>query len=290
LTTIDEFMSIALDNARKIMESSLAVDPTATEQKDIYQGSGAVNWIRNPGSSIKPIEMKDLPRSFYDLTVQLNEILYRITGMSDLIGGVASGNTSQGADTARGMGLLASMATSRLAPLLTKMDMELYRPLAEWIHETGRMRMDEDQYVRVASSTSGDGQFQKLTPDILDADVGFSFNAKALDAASGSRRQEFIQMFTLMMNPVFAQQLQGQGYYIDAYEASRLLMTEFDRPLELPQLIKQVQQMGMQPGMQVQPGGAFPTPGQGALPGAVASDPAQTPPEGSALPPLPAAA
>lgn len=288
LNTIDEFMTIALDNSRKILESPLAVDPTMTDQNDIYIGSGAVNWIRNPGNSIKPIEMKDLPRSFYDLTVQLNEILYRITGMSDLIGGVATGNTSQGADTARGMGLLASMATSRLAPLLTKMDMELYRPFAKWIHQTGKQRMDEEQYVRVASSSGA--QFQRIGPDALDADVGFSFNAKALDAASGSRRQEFIQMFTLLVNPAMTQQLMGQGYYLDAYESARLLMTEFDRPLDLPTLVKRVTQGPALP--QATPGGPFAMPGQGSLPGAVAppQDMAQVPPEGNALPPLPAAA
>ena len=287
LNTIDEFVTIALDNARKILESPLAVDPTSTEQKDVFIGAGAVNWIRNPGASIKPIEMKDIPRSFHDLLIMLNETLYRVTGMSDLVGGVATQNGAQGADTARGMGLLASMATSRLAPLLTKMDMELYRPLAEWIHQTGKQRMDEDQYVRVASSQGA--QFQQLTPDVLDADVGYSFNAKALDAASGSRRQEFIQMFSLMMNPAFAQQLMGQGYYIDAMEAARLLMTEFDRPLELPALVKRVQQGPPLP--QAQPGGPMATPGMGALPGAVPpSEMAQTPPEQGSLPPLPAAA
>ncbi len=286
LNTIDEFVTIALDNARKILESPLAVDPTQTEQKDVFIGAGAVNWIRNPGASVKAIEMKDIPRSFHDLLIMLNETLYRVTGMSDLIGGVATQNAAQGADTARGMGLLASMATSRLAPLLTKMDMELYRPLAQWIHQTGKQRMDEEQYVRVSSSQGA--QFQQVTADALDADVGYSFNAKALDAASGSRRQEFIQMFSLMMNPAFAQQLMGQGYYIDAMEAARLLMTEFDRPLELPALVKRVQQGPVLPA--AAPGGAFATPGQGSLPGSIPQeDMTEQPPEGS-LPPLPAAA
>ena len=95
-------------------------------------------------------------------------------------------------------------------------------------------------------------------------------------------------MFTLLMNPVFAQQLQGQGYYIDAMEAARLLMTEFDRPLEVPQLIKRVQMGPALPGSV--PGGAFATPGQGSLPGAVPQPQMQqAPPEGG-LPPLPAAA
>jgi hypothetical protein len=95
-------------------------------------------------------------------------------------------------------------------------------------------------------------------------------------------------MFNLMMNPAFAQQLQGQGYYIDAMEASRLLMTEFDRPLELPALVKRVQKGPALPA--AQPGGAFAMPGQGSLPGATPQpEMAQQPPEGG-LPPLPAAA
>jgi hypothetical protein len=288
LFTIDDFVSIALDNARKIIESPLAVDDTATEQTEIYLGSGAVNWIRNPGASIKPIEMKDLPRSFFDLLVMLNETLYRVTGMSDLIGqGVATQNQAQGADTARGMAMMANLATSRLSPILTKMDMELYRPLAMWIHETGRLRMDEDQYVRMAGG--GASQFQLLTPDALDADVGFAFNVKALDAATGSRRQEYLQMLEILLNPVNVQGLAQQGMYIDAMEVSRLLLSEFGRSLEAPQLIKQLGAAPQMPQAQAPgPAGPFALPGQASAPGAPQAAGGQVP--DGALPPLPSAA
>jgi hypothetical protein len=291
LFTIDDFFSIALDNARKILESPLAVNPDNTEQTEIYLGAGAVNWVRDPGNSIKPIEMKDLPRSFYDLMVQLNEILYRVTGISDLVGqGVSTQNQSQGADTARGMAMLANLSTTRLTPILAKMDMELYRILATWIHETGRLRMDEDQYVRMAGASGA--QFQQLTPDIMDADVGFSFNLKALDMATGQRRADFVQMFTLLMNPAFGQQMVSQGVYVDAMEAARLLLSEFDRSLELPALVKRMQQMAPQMGaVQGGPQGPFATPGSPTVPGApmdlgTASGGLPLTPDGS-LPPMP---
>lgn len=288
LYTIDDFFSIALDNARKILESSMACDPDSTQQTEMFLGAGALNWVRNPRNSLVPIEMKDLPQSFYELLIQLNEVLYRVSGISDLIGGVATQNTAQGADTARGMNLLANMATSRLSPLLTKMDMELYRPLAEWIHQTGKQRMDEDQYVRMASS--GADQFGVVTPDDLDADVNFSFNLKALDTATGNRRAEFLQMFQLLMNPTFAQQLQGQGFYIDAMESARILMTEFDRGTQLPALVKRVGEAPALPQAAGGPAGPFATPGSPQLPGAAMPSGMQ-PPEGqpspTGLPPLP---
>lgn len=261
ILVMNDFLNIALDNARKVIESPLMVDWTQTKQTDILLGPAEINWIRNPTQAVAPLPMADLPRSFYQLIDFFNDLIQRISGVSDYFGGMNTSDTTRLTKTARGMELMTNLATKRFAPLLTKMDREFYRPMATTIHETAKQRMKKKEPMRLPANPSS--PFVRIGPNDMDTLLEFSFNVKALDAASGRRRGDFIEMMSMInqlaMTPLFMQ----QGNMLDTYEVARMLMEEFDMEAATSKLIKKLPQMPQAPGGM----SPFPTPGKEGIPG-----------------------
>lgn len=241
LLTLNDFVNIALDNARLAMESSLAIDPNSTLQNEILLGPGEINWIRNPASSMAPIPVKDLPRSFFELVGFFNDLLQRISGVSDYFGGMSTADTARLTKTARGMELMTQLSTSRFAPLLTKMDKEFYQPLARWSYETAKQRFGNKEFIRMRSDAGA--AFQEVGPADFQADLDFQFNVKALDLATGRRRQEFLDMMDRVLSLMGTGQLQMQGIDVDLYSVVQILFSEFDRDEDADKIIKRVQQV-----------------------------------------------
>jgi hypothetical protein len=260
LYVLNDYVNIATDNARKVMESPLLVDWTMTKQMNFFLGPAAINWVRNPTQAVAPFPMKDLPRSFYELIGFYNDLIQRITGVSDYFGGLNTGDTEKVTQTARGMQLMANLAASRFSPILAKMDHELYRPLAMWIHETAKIRMEGSDMVRLPWNP--DCPFSRVGPGELDATLEYAFNTKALDAALGQRRQDFIQMMGLLNEILQTPQAQMQGVTLDLYETTRMLMDRFEMRSEADVILKRLPTMP-----QVAPGGPEATPGQPSMPG-----------------------
>lgn len=265
LLVLNDFVNIALDNSRKAMESSLLVDPTSTDQEELYLGPGELNFVRDPRNSVSPLPMKDLPRSFYELIGYFNDLLQRISGVSDYFGGMNTADTERVTKTAKGLELMTSLATKRFAPLVKKMDLELYRPLATFIHETSKQRMKDEETVRVPGNP--DSPFTLVGPSDMEAQLRFTFNVKALDMASGRRRQDFIEAISMISQIAQTPQFEMQGNQLDTYELARLVMSEFDREKDAEKIIKRVMAGPM--GMPMVPSGVGPeaTPGQPSLPG-----------------------
>lgn len=275
LLILNDFVNIALDNARLSLESPMLADPGATDQKELYYGPGETNWFRNPTASVAPLPHKDLPRSFFDLIGFFNDLIQRVTGVSDYFGGMNTMDTQRLTKTAKGMELMTSLATKRFSPLLSKMDYELYRPLAEWIHQTAKLRLQDHE--AVPTPWNANNPFTMISPAQLDNSFRYTFNAKALDMATGRRRQEFIEMMGLLNQMFQSPQAMQAGQQIDLYEAARILMDEFDRDADIERLIKVIPQMPAAPGGAPVPTPAAPLP----APGSPAPPPGALPPPGA---------
>ncbi len=248
LLEINDYENIALDNSRKILESPLLVDPNSTTQEKLYLGPGEINWIRNPRQSVAALEMKDLPHSFYNQIGYLNDLVQRISGVSDYFGGMNTADTSRLSKTATGMTLMASLSASRFGPLLTSLDQDFYRPLAQWFHESSKLWLTGQDSIRVPGNPRS--QFLSIGPDDLDAVLTFNFNTRSLDPSSDKRRETYLKMIEIVTS--LAQPLAMQGYVVDFYEMVKGLMDEFDLGAEVPVLLKSAQAMmsGMgQPGI-----------------------------------------
>lgn len=267
----NDLLNIGLDNARKIIESTLIADPTATDQKEIYLGPGEVNWFRNPTQTVTALQMKDLPRSWYEFIGLTSDLVQRASGVNDHFGGLNTSDTDRLTQTVGGMKTMVQQSMSRFSPVVRKMGLELYRPIAVAIHETSKLFMLDPEEVKLPGNPSS--PFAKLNPADLDIPVEFTFNAKALDAALGKRRQEFMEAmgFVLSLAPL----LQQQGAVIDGYEAARIVFHEFDRERDAERVVKRLQDI-----MQQQPGML----GGGAGPGAMLQGPGVP---GTAVGPVP---
>jgi hypothetical protein len=235
LLEINDFANIAIDNARKILESPLLIDPNMTEQKKIYLGPAEQNFVRNPAFAVKALEMKDLPSSFYQLLGWYNDLIQRISGVSDFFGGLNTSDTERLTKTATGMTLMANLSASRFGPMLAMLDREFYREIAEAIHKTSLQRMTSPESVRMPMNVSQ--PFSMVGPEDLDLQIDYSFNAKSLDPQSHQRRQDFIDMTKLLGE--LTEGLMAQGYELDLYETARILMDEFGRGAEAAKIIRQ---------------------------------------------------
>jgi hypothetical protein len=181
--------------------------------------------------------MKDLPSSFYELLGWYNDLIQRISGVSDYFAGLNTSDTAGLTKTATGMTLMANLSASRFGPMLSMMDREFYRDLAQAIHRTSLQRMVEPENVRMGYNPSQ--PFSVVGPDDLDIDIDYSFNAKALDPQSHHRRQDFIDMTKILGE--FAEGLAAQGYELDLYQTARLVMDEFGRGAEVEKIIRKLQ-------------------------------------------------
>lgn len=273
LIELNDYENIALDNARKILESPLLVDPNSTQQEKLYLGPAEINWIRNPNQSVKALEMKDLPHSFYNQIGFLNDLIQRISGVSDYFGGMNTSDTGRLTKTATGMQLMASLSASRFGPLLTSLDEDYYRLLATWMHESAKLWMTKPENVRVTGNAQS--PFLSIGPDELDAVLTFNFNTKSLDPTTEEKRQGYLKLIDVIN--AMAPMLQGSGYMIDYYEMVRILMDEFDRGAETPKLIKPIALMPMDAPLAQTQGPSLP--GQpGVQPGAPPPDYMPAPP------------
>jgi hypothetical protein len=241
LLELNDYENIALDNARKILESPLLVEPRSMKQDKLYLGPGEINWVKNPRNSVVPLEMKDLPSSFYHQIGFLNDLVQRISGVSDYFGGMNTADSSRMTKTASGMQLMANMAASRFGPLITSLDHDFYRKEAQWIHETAKLWMIEPESMRLPGNPSS--PFTSIGPDDMDVMLQYNYNTRAINPQGDKKRQQFIDMVKMIgeMNPFLAQ----QGYQLDYYEVVKLLMDEFDRGNEVNKLIKQIGQSAM---------------------------------------------
>ncbi len=259
LLAINDFTNIGFDNARKIVESSFVIDPEMTDQDELYLGPGEQNWIQNPRASVAPLEMKDLPQSFVWFIGFFKDLLQSNTGISDYMGGLNTQDTQRLTKTAKGMEMMTNLASSRIAPFISKMDYELYRPMARAMHQTARQRMTKPQRIRLPGNPSA--PFATVLPEHLDAELEYAFNVKALDQATGRRRQDFLEMTDRLIGLQTAGGFQAAGVEIDAVEVARMMMEEFDHGGNVDNLIKQVNQL---PVGDAPP--AAPQPPQGAPP------------------------
>jgi len=264
LLEINDYENIALDNARKILESPLLIDPNSTKQDKLYLGPGALNWVRNPRQSVMPLEMKDLPRSFYHQIGFLNDLVQRISGVSDYFGGMNTGDSARLSKTATGMQLMANLAASRFGPLLTSLDHDFYREEARWIHETSKLWMSQRESMRMPGNPAA--PFTSIAPDDFDALMTYNYNTRSINPNTDQQRQKFLEMIKILNEMVPF--LQEEGYAVDHYEIAKMMMDEFEKGGSITKLIKQIQQQPAQPG--VAPPGMTP-PGQG--PGAPGLDP-----------------
>lgn len=276
LLELNDYVNIALDNARKLLESPLLVDKTMLEQETLFLGPGEINNVRNPHYAVKQLDMKDLPASFYHFIGYLNDLVQRISGVSDYFGGLNTSDTDRLSKTATGMTLMAHLSASRFGPALASLDRDCYRKLAEHIHQTSYQRMTEPVNVRLPNNPSS--PYATVAPDDLDIEMDYAFNAKALDPSAQEKRQQFVNMMELLGQMVPG--LQMQGWEVDHYELARILMDEFGRGAEVRRVLRRAQQLA--PGMVAPAPGAapIPTPGAPGLPGA----PAPVPGEGQQRP------
>lgn len=283
LLHINDFANIGLDNARKIIESPLAIDPNSVESEEILLGPGEINWIRNPMYAVKAIEMKDLPPSFYQFLGWFNDLVQRISGVSDYFGGLNTSDTERVTKTATGMNLMAGLAASRFGPLMAGLDREAYRPLARAIFGTAKQRMTKPESLRLPGNP--ESPFTSVGPDDLDALLEFEFNTRSLDPSADQKREEFIGLATQLMG--LKPELEAQGTAtVDVYELARVLMDRFGSAGEAEKLLPRLQ-MGVDPvtGQQIpllpngQPLPMMPMGGPEAAPGqpAVPSRPSPTP-------------
>lgn len=284
LLTINDFVNIALDNARKILESPLLIDPGANGGQPLVLGPAAQNFVRNPMYSVKALEMKDLPGSFFELLGWFNDLVQRISGVSDFFGGLNTSDTDRLTKTATGMSLMASLSASRFGPMLGSVDREFYRPLANHVVETSRLFMPRSEIVRMPASPKS--PFAEIRPEDLDLPFEFSYNLKGLDPSAAERRDDFLKMVEFLGNLV--EPLRMQGYDLDVFQLARLAMDEFGRGQEVGRIIKALDPeaaalMEMQKQQMLAQGGA---PGA-EVPGQPA--PAKGGPKGT-LPPPPAGA
>lgn len=268
---INAYENMALDNARKTVESSLLVDPMAMVggEKNLYLGPGEINWVKNPRYSVAPLEMKDLPRSFYEQIGYMNDVVQRVTGVSDYFGGMNTADTSRLTKTATGISLMANLSASRFGPLLASLDLEYYRPLAEWVHETAKLWMGTSGFAShesVRLPRNPESPFAKVGPSELDVIMEYSFNTKSLDPTRGEKREEFLKMVEVMVQ--FVPALGEQGYVIDFHELSKMVLDQFDRAPDAERLIVTIQDMMMKQQVPTVPGGG---PLQSMYPGPPAS-------------------
>ena len=261
LIELNSLANIALDNARKIIESPLAIDPSMTKQETIYLGPAELNWIRNPSMAIKAIEMKDLPRSFYQFLGWLNDLVQRISGVSDYFGGLNTSDTSRVTKTATGMSLMANLSASRFGPVLGSLDVDVYQKLAEAIHLTARQRMTQSTKIRLPGNP--ESPYQTIGPEDLDVVLGYSFNTRALDPSASIKRAEFIEMIDRLtgLQPL----LETQGVMVDLYELVQVLMDQFNHGADVEKVLKRMVQDGTIP--LTPTGGPGEGMGQPALPG-----------------------
>lgn len=264
LLSVNDLVNIGLDNGRKALELPLLIDPDALEgQQDIKIGPTEQNFIRNPSLSVRPLEIGELGPTFDKLLSLFLDLIRQNTGVSELDHGAQTSQSqgyAPGLKTARGFQQLQNLAANRFSPVLTKMDRELYRPMAEWTHETMKQYMTDEEPIRLPGLgiPNMSSAFTTLRPSDLDVALNFSFNTRALDQAQGRRRQEFIEMVGLLTELAQSGQLMAQGAYLDAFEVARMLMHEFDREAETDKIIRRVNAMPPMVGA----GGPFPTPGQ----------------------------
>ena len=274
LLELNDYENIGLDNARKLVESSLLVDPNAFKGEKLRLGPGEINFVKNPKNSVVPLEMKDLPPSFYNQIGFLNDLIQRISGVSDYFGGMNTGDTSRLSKTATGMQLMANLASTRFGPLIASLDRDFYRKVAEWTVRTGQLWMDRPETFR--GGQNPDNPFVTVQPGDLDAEMNFSFRTRALDPKTEERRQNFIRLVEQIQT--MAEGMAAQGtHYVDYFELTRLLFDEFDREQETSRVIKQIPQM-QQPAMGM--GGAPMMPGMPpGMPPGMGPPPPQAPPE-----------
>jgi hypothetical protein len=240
LLEINDYENIALDNARKILESPLLVDPNSTKQKKLYLGPGEINWVKNPNWSIKPLEMKDLPRSFYQQIGFLNDLIQRISGVSDYFGGMNTADTSRLSKTATGMTLMAQLSASRFGPMIASLDREYYREAARWIHQTAKLWLTDSENVRLPGNPSS--PYTSIGPDELDVILRYNFNITSLDPSSEQRRQQYIEMTKMIAEVDQSGALAADGYQLDYYEMVKLMMDEYNRGGDVEKLVKELPQ------------------------------------------------
>ncbi len=261
LLELNDYENIALDNARKILESPLLVDPNSTKETRFLLGPAQINWVKNPRNSVVPLEMKDLPSSFYHQIGFLNDLIQRITGVSDYFGGMNTSDTGRLSKTATGMQLMANLSATRFGPLIASLDRDYYRPLAQWVLKTSRLWMTQPETFRQGNPTQ---PFATVTPEDLDAELEFKFKTRALDPKTEERRQNFIRMVEQMQ--VLSQGVMQAGtHYVDFYELAKILLDEFDHQADVDKIMPAMPQAqgapmgatGPTAGMMV-PGGAPP--------------------------------
>ena len=124
---------------------------------------------------------------------------------------------------------------------------------------------DEDFLRALDGSTASWREYWNKSGVELDDEFDFSFNTKALDVATGRRRQEFVEMMGMLNEIAQSPMAQSQGVYLDVQEAARILLNEFDRESSMDRLVKRVQG-GQLP--QAPEQGPFKTPGNPGVPGA----------------------
>jgi hypothetical protein len=235
LLEINDLENIGLDNARKILESPLLIDPQSTKQTTLNLGPGAINWIKNPRASVAPLEMKDLPRSFYEQTQFLQDLVQRISGVNEALG-FRGLNPSQNPNTATAATMISNLAASRFGPFVQSLDRDYYRPMAQWIHETSKLWMRGSETVRMPANPLS--PFSSIGPDDFDASMTYHFNTKALDATSEQRQAQWNELTRMVLESMPL--IQAQGYIVDVYELFHIAFDEGDRGAELEAVIKKL--------------------------------------------------
>lgn len=241
LYELQDYENIGLDNARKIVESPLLASVDQFMDKVVLLGPGETNWVRNIGNAVAPLEMKDLPQSFYQQIQYLADLIRSISGVVEPFAGIQT----QGSQTATEISTLSAAGGRRFQPLMSSMDRELYRPLAVWFHETARQFMVSPESVQVIGNP--DSPFTTVGPDDLDRNFEFSFNLKALDPMPQQKRKDYVELFNLLLSPAVQGQVLSQGLRIDIYEAVRLLLRQYDRADITDRLVQRMAPQAMVP-------------------------------------------
>lgn len=234
LLELNDYENIALDNARKALETPLFVDPASTKQRKFYLGPREINWVRNPRQNVWTPDGGDLPRSFYNQIGFLNDLVQRISGVSDYFGGMNTADTDRLSQTATGMQLMANLSASRFGPMIGSLDRDYYRGVGEWIHETAKLWQSTPVELRMPGNPSS--PFTTVAPDDMDAEFTFHFNTNTLDPTSEQRRQNYIAMVKTLHE--MSEGMLAQGKRLNYYEAARILMQEFGRGAEVGRLIE----------------------------------------------------